>query len=176
MPFVSDAQRKAVFAKLGGRRRFTTGPSKPPKPPKPPKAPAPIPDQNGYMPGPSPAPSNWFVADPQPNNYPNPYGGTGGNVFGQYDQTFSLTPQQAQQLYQQNTGIWTQLFNILVNGIDPNSTQPILPFGTPGTLIPFYEATFGAYETWNPANDDLFGQVAGPTGTTGVNPFFLNNH
>lgn len=196
MPFQSDEQRKAAFANMrkGGGSSGGGGGSKSPKTPKQPKAPKQpgtpspgIPDNNSYMPGPSPAPSDWATPNTE-SDYLGSYGDSNpgmGAGQGPYEQIFSLTPEQAIALYAQETSLGMGLYNLLVYGIDPMSGQAVLPYGTPGQLKdpisidpsgPAWEYHFGASFNSDGTVDNpaTYGGLAQPKGTSGINPMFLN--
>ena len=201
MPFVSDEQRKAVFAKLKGGRG---GGRRSPRAPRPPsQTPAgdslfdilnigtggvfdfvPLPNAPAQAATPAgsatltggaiydtPA-SNWFVN--QPSQTPN-FGTYNGPGIGPYNQEFSLTPQQAAFLYQQNTGIGTILYNMLTKGVDPyGQGGQLLPYGTPGTLEFYLFGKYSSvYETWQKDHKEYFGDTAN-TPSPGISSQFLN--
>lgn len=182
--YIKNPSSGSHFRNLGGSRSSggSSGP-RPPRPPRPPKTPSgpPEPTDNsdyGYMPGPGPAPSDWATPDYEDDPYGNfgtPTPGLDG--VGPYEQEFSLTPAEAAYLYSQDTSFGIQMYNLLVHGIDPSGlASALLPYGTPGTLEPFYEMKMGAYETWRGPHDDRFGNVSGGMSgpQSGIDPKFLN--
>lgn len=125
--------------------------------------------------------SDWFIGDKK--EWAD-YGSYEGEGVGPYDQQFSLTPEEAAFLYIQNTGLGTLLYNLFVHGTDPfGGTSLVQPYGSPGTLKPFYEASFGADETWKLAlaratnsgyGSPFFGGPNADYNAGGINPAFLN--
>lgn len=70
------------------------------------------------------------VLDAVPN--PSSYNGTGP-----YELEFSLTPDEAAQLYVQDAHIVELIYDILIEGINPYSAEAQFPLGTEGTLKTF---------------------------------------
>jgi hypothetical protein len=145
MPFVSDDQRKAVFAKLKKKGGGST--PKPPKAPKPPKG-----GGSGWTPGQTPGTvvgtggaiygtpaQDWYQAGQQA-----PAAHTWGNYqtengVGPYEQQFTptFTPPET---------LWGELYDIATGVAEGGNIQ--WPAGTPGQLTaiagtiwadPFYE-------------------------------------
>ncbi len=129
---------------------------------------------HGYMPG-FFRQSTWNVYTP-PQEQVTPNFGTptpGLNGVGPYIQEFSLAPYEAHQLYLEEATIAEILIDMVLTGTDPGSASLLLPYGTPGTLKPFFEMALGYGETWRGHHTERFGGVSSPPIST-INPRFLN--
>lgn len=164
MPFISDDQRKAAFARMKGRGggprppgagRLPRGGKPPslfdilkdllgkdpknfiPKPPGPgiPGVPSgPVTLTGGAIYG-TPD-SDWFIHQPgEPE-----FGKLPGYGIGPYDQQW--TPE-----YKPPSTLWGDLY-LIMNGIEPSTGNVLHGWGTPGTLKPFPQMSFGYGETW----------------------------
>lgn len=116
--------------------------------------------------------SNWFLH--VPGTTPPDFGSYSGEGVGPYAQEFSLTPAQAAWLYEKNTGMGTQLYNLIVNGVQPGAVGTQQHFGAPGTLIydPF-NPTLGK-ETWADHPGAAFYGDPSDFKAGSINPKFLN--
>lgn len=162
MRFVSEEQRKAVFARI----RKGGSSTKSPKTPKAPKTPGPTDDLFTRLEVDNPASPFYNPSFPLPNGpgipgweggsvtltggaiYNTPssdwfinnnkpavdYGSYNGAGVGPYELDFSLTPAQAAFLYRQNTGLGVELYNLMAHGIQPGAVGMNAPYATPGQL------------------------------------------
>lgn len=80
--------------------------------------------------------SDWFIHKPGKPDYGQP--GVGGS--GPYEQTWTSD-------FVPPTTIWGDLYLIAI-GVDPATGNILHAAGTPGTLRPFPEMSFGYGETW----------------------------
>lgn len=125
---------RTIDADGGGPKPPRPGLPRPPKGkrPSPPKYPLTLTGGGIYK----PPPSNWFIHQPGKPNYGNlpNYG------VGPYEQTWTSD-------FVPPTTIWGDLY-LIAMGVDPATGNILHGWGTPGTLKPFPQMSFGYGETW----------------------------
>jgi len=150
-----------------------------------------IPDRNGYMPG-NNIPPNWFIHTPPatPINTWQPPPASNIIGTGPYIQEWTLSPDEAYQLYIQDASLVESLIDLIVEGVSPiGGPSSVAPYGTPGQMMPEFglggpgegpqwEYHFGARKN---ADGTLYmpmmfghGEGGKVMVITGINPKFLN--